>query len=581
MIYKISRTKADITRSPINFRENISNKGKLPDYRKAIVKKPWGYEYLVFQNNYVAIGLLHIVRKRKTSMHCHPRKKTGLILLSGEGLFKHIDETIELGQLDSINIKPGAFHSTEAFSSLPICPISENGILIMEIESPPIKNDLCRIDDVYGRAGTSYEGKQNMVFQPKATLKFSMPSDDTINTYNFHNLIFSVGKASSLIKNETASQPQLACVIDRPASNKSKNPYLTLGEIFDYNQLKKHIANENIEDVMLLTVRKEEKQLKLTDYIANYIADLGIKHIFAVCGGGAMHLVDSFGINKNIKYIATHHEQAAAMAAEGYARISGTPGATLVTSGPGGTNAITGVYGSFIDSIPHIVISGQVTQDTLIKDTGLRQFGIQEGNIIEIVKPITKYAVTVTDPNTIRYHLEKACHLAITGRPGPVWLDIPLDVQSKTINPEAQKGYTPPVINIKQSERAISRGVSKCIELLAKAKRPVLIYGYGIHLSKTERQLLQLVEALKIPVISSWTASDIIPTSNPYYIGRSGILGDRAGNFTTQNADLIIILGSRMSIPQVGYNYNIFARGAKKIMVDIDSAELNKPSLKA
>ncbi|MBU4313090.1 MAG: thiamine pyrophosphate-binding protein [Candidatus Omnitrophica bacterium] len=319
---------------------------------------------------------------------------------------------------------------------------------------------------------------------------------------------------------------------------------------------------------------------KLSDYVFSFIARLGVRHVFAVCGGNAMHLVDSLGRNEKLSYIATHHEQAAAMAAEAYARISGKPGAALVTSGPGSTNTITGVCGAWIDSIPTIFISGQVVSNNLIRDTGLRQFGIQEADIVSLVKPITKYAVTVTDPNTIKYHLQKAAYLATSGRPGPVWLDIPLDIQSKLININGLVSFTPDEIKQEKKHALLKKQVGGCIKLLKKAKRPVVISGYGIRLAKGEKEFIRLVEKLKIPVISSWTTSDLIPFDHKFYIGRSGIMGDRAGNFTVQNSDLLLIIGSRMSIPQVGYNYKVFAREAKRIMVDIDKRETEKASMK-
>jgi acetolactate synthase-1/2/3 large subunit len=292
-----------------------------------------------------------------------------------------------------------------------------------------------------------------------------------------------------------------------------------------------------------------------------------------------MHLLDSLGTNKDINYISTHHEQAAAMAAEGNARITGRPGVALVTSGPGGTNAVTGVCGAWIDSIPAIFLSGQVTSNTLIEGTGLRQFGIQESDIVSMVKSVTKYAVTIKDSNQVKYHLQKAIHLATTGRPGPVWLDIPLDIQSKMITPHECPSYEPVERKIPE-DNLLNKQVSECVELLKNSERPVLISGYGIRLSKGEKEFLRLIEKLGIPVISSWTTSDLIPSSHELSIGRSGIFGDRGGNFTVQNSDLILSIGSRMSVPQVGYNFPLFARAAKKIIVDIDSAELNKPSLK-
>lgn len=550
------------------------------DYSDVIVKKPWGYEYLVFENEFVAIWMLQIVRKRKTSMHSHPRKKTGLIMLSGHGTFHWKDDSKEISAMDAVNIDKGVFHSTEASSSLPIHPVSEDGIWVMEIESPPIKKDLCRIDDAYGRAGESYEDTKHMVFEPKEKLRLEIPDkSENIRQVKYHDLNLSIRKGPIYKDKNFPERNALISVIGLDQYKEYDNPYLIPGEVFQFDDFYNNTNDDDLKGILSLVIEKQKKLLKLTDYISSYLAELGIRHIFAVCGGGAMHLVDSFGNNDKIEYIATHHEQAAAMAAEGYARISGKPGAALVTSGPGGTNAITGVCGAWIDSIPAIFISGQVTSDTLIKDTGLRQFGIQEGNIIDMVKPVTKYAVTINQADKMRYHLEKACYLAMTGRPGPVWLDIPLDIQSKIINPEEQESFSPKLISDRKENFVLKGLVSQCLNLIKKAERPVLIYGYGVRLSGAEKLLVDLIGKLKIPVVSSWTASDIIPFDHENYIGRSGIMGDRAGNFTVQNSDLVLIIGSRMSIPQVGYNYRLFAREAIKIVVDIDSKELSKPSL--
>lgn len=581
MIYKISKKISDeklLTRF-VPEKTNPDKKGL--DYKDVIVKKPWGYEYLVFENDFVAIWMLHIVRKRKTSMHAHLNKKTALILLSGNANCFHTEGEINLEPMDAIIIEEGSFHSTEAFSLLPIQPVSENGILVMEIESPPVKTDLLRIKDEYGRKLASYEGGDHIVFNPKKCLKLKQPKRGTIIQKAFLNYEFKVMQGDSLRDKDILNSDALVSIIAKINAITSNNPYLKLGEISKFKDFCDNTRHEELSNYTFLTIKKEKTLVKLSDYIFSFIAELGVKEVFAVCGGGAMHLVDSLGRNKNLKYVATHHEQAAAMAAEGYARISGKPGVALVTSGPGGTNTLTGVCGAWIDSIATIFISGQVTTDTLIKDTGLRQFGVQEADIIKLVRPITKYAVTITDPSSIKYHLQKAVYLATHARPGPVWLDIPLDIQSKIINPAELVAFNPAELKEKSDLPLLKSQVANCIKLLKKAKRPVLICGYGIRLAKAEKEFRELVARLNIPLISSWTTSDLIPTNHKFYIGRSGIMGDRASNFTVQNSDLLLIIGSRMSVPQVGYNYKTFAREAKKIMVDIDKAELKKPSIKA
>lgn len=323
--------------------------------------------------------------------------------------------------------------------------------------------------------------------------------------------------------------------------------------------------------------------MKLSDYVAEKVAQMGIGHVFMVTGGGAMHLNLSLGTHPELSCTFNHHEQASAMAAEAYYRVNNSLALVNVTSGPGGTNAITGVFGAFVDSIGMVVLSGQVKWETTVKSTGLplRQYGDQELDIVELVRPVTKYATMITNPDTIRYELEKAFHLAKSGRPGPCWLDIPLNVQIAQINPDQLKGFDPD--ELAETCRATNLN-ELCEEVLRKinaAKRPVILVGSGIRLSGQHQNFLQLVEKLQIPVVTGWNAHDAIWNEHPLYAGRPGTIGDRGGNFVTQNADLLLILGSRLNIRQVSYNWNSFARHAFKIWVDIDKLELNKPSVKA
>ena len=323
--------------------------------------------------------------------------------------------------------------------------------------------------------------------------------------------------------------------------------------------------------------------IKVTDYICNYLVKKGVRDIFMVSGGGAMHLVDSIGRYKRLKYICPHHEQAAAIAAEGYSRATGKLGVVTVTSGPGGTNTLTGVIGQWLDSVPVLYLSGQVKQETTIEfcsQLGLRQLGDQEINIVDIVKPVTKYAGIVKGPDSIRYHLEKAVYMATHGRPGPVWLDIPLDVQAAMVNERRLRGYSFKEDEIKFDKTRLQKQVKKAVELLKKAKRPVFLAGQGIRIAGGQKEFLDLVEKAKIPVLTSFCGFDLIPSDHPLYAGRPGTLGTRFGNFALQNADLLISVGSRNNIRQISYNRNVFARSAKKIVVDIDAAELKKPTIK-
>ena len=317
--------------------------------------------------------------------------------------------------------------------------------------------------------------------------------------------------------------------------------------------------------------------MKLSDYVVSFLENLRVKNIFILAGGGSMHLVDSVGRSKSIRYICNHHEQAATIAAEAYSRLTNNIGVALVTSGPGGTNTITGVIGAWLDSIPILVISGQVKiETTIINNTKLRQLGDQEINIIDIVKPITKYAVMVTNKNEIKYHLQKAIYLAKSGRPGPVWVDIPLDIQGAHIEKKSLKEYD----YTNDVKKDLDSKIDAVINLLKKSKRPVIIAGNGIRLSKAVEEFRILMEKLKIPVIATFVGYDIVPSTNPYYFGRYGSMGQRAGNFTVQNSDLVLAIGSRLNIRAISYNYKAFAREAMKIVVDIDPAELEKPTLK-
>jgi acetolactate synthase-1/2/3 large subunit len=299
-------------------------------------------------------------------------------------------------------------------------------------------------------------------------------------------------------------------------------------------------------------------------------------------GGGAMFLDDAIGLEKRIQYVCNQHEQACAMAAEGYARLTGKMAVVCITSGPGGTNALTGVLGQWMDSIPVLYISGQVRFVTTIASTDLplRQLGDQEANIVDIVRPITKYAVMITDPQTIRYHLEKAMHLAVSGRPGPVWLDIPLNVQSSTIEEANLKPYDPEEDAVRGNPGQLEGQVDAVIERLMASERPVILAGSGIRLAGAAQAFYDMAERAGVPVQVAWNAIDLFPSDHPLYAGRPSTLGQRGANFIFQNADLLLNLGCRLNVRQIGYTFSAVAREAYKISVDVDPAELKKPTIK-
>lgn len=318
--------------------------------------------------------------------------------------------------------------------------------------------------------------------------------------------------------------------------------------------------------------------IKLSDWVFQYVASLGVTHVFEVTGGGAMHLNDSLG-QSGLQYICMLHEQAAAMAAESYAKVRNDLGVCLVTTGPGGTNALTGVAGAWLDSTPMLVISGQVKRADLKGATGVRQMGVQEVDIVAMAAPITKYATTVLEPNDIRYHLEKAVHLARTGRPGPVWIDIPLDVQGSMIDETALRGFTPSEIPAPKgtfTPEKLKLAVTRTIRMLNAAKRPVLFIGNGVRLGNARAEMRALVDVLQLPVLTTWPAHDMMPDDHPLMIGRPGPVAPRGANFALQNSDFVLSLGARLDLVVTGYSPENFARAAKKVMVDVDPTELKK-----
>lgn len=322
--------------------------------------------------------------------------------------------------------------------------------------------------------------------------------------------------------------------------------------------------------------------MKLSDYIIRFIADQGVGHVFLVTGGGAMHLNQSLGTQSRIQSVCNSHEQASAMCAEAYAKATNHLGVCMVTTGPGGTNAVTGVAGAWLDSTPMLVVSGQVKRPDRMFDRqgrplGMRQLGVQEVDIVSIVRPITKYAVTVLDPNDIRYHMEKAVYLALHGRPGPVWIDIPLDVQAAPIDdPAALHGFDPAELGAATEASDLKDEVARLIQKLNQAERPLLFAGNGIRLSRATGEFEELRQLLGIPTVATWCAADLVPSDDPTYVGRPGSVAARGANFALQNSDFLLGIGVRLDFAITGYAPQNLARAAWKAAVDIDPAELSK-----
>lgn len=322
-------------------------------------------------------------------------------------------------------------------------------------------------------------------------------------------------------------------------------------------------------------------KMKLAKYVAEFMVEHGVHDAFTLTGGGAMHLNDAFGHQEGLHCTYNHHEQACAIAAEAYTRFTGELALVCVTSGPGGTNAITGVLGGWLDSIPMFIISGQVKRETTIHatDVPLRQLGDQEFDIVSSVSSMTKYAHMIQDPMEIRYHLEKALYLSKNGRGGPVWLDIPLDVQAAPIDTDQLKGFDPGELEEEENPVYNESLTAEIMEKIRTAKRPAIFAGTGIRLADAHAEFIELIEKLQIPVVTAWNAHDVLWNSHPLFCGKPGTVGTRAGNFLVQNCDLLLVLGSRLNIRLVSYNYKDFAKDAYKIIVDIDANELKKPTV--
>lgn len=325
---------------------------------------------------------------------------------------------------------------------------------------------------------------------------------------------------------------------------------------------------------------KANKEMRVSDYVAEFISSKNVKHVFSIPGGGCIHLSDAFARNENIEMVACHHEQACAIAAEGYARLNQNLGVCLVTSGPGGTNALTGTLCSYQDSVPVIFISGNVNKDLTTNFTKqkLRQLGDQEFNVVEAVKSFTKYSVQINEPNDIRYELEKAYYHAKDKRPGPVWVDIPLDIQSAKIDIQKIKKFVPP----KKTETIsaeLKKKIKVVLEKLSTSEKPLIIVGHGVRLSDSVELLDDLMEKYKIPVITSFNGNDAASNEYEYYCGRFGTHANISANVLLQEADFVLTLGSRLYVRQVGYNFKNFAKNAYRAYVDIEQNELDKPTI--
>lgn len=564
MIRKI--TASQIDKDSLLGHECLLNKDLINmDFEGVVVNKPWGYEYLMFNSPEVSIWMLYIKKGFSTSTHCHPKKKTSLLVILGEAMCSTLNEKFILKEKQGVIYEKGVFHTTEA--------ISENGVFVMEVETPSDKTDLVRLTDKYKRETQAYTTKKNITSKTY-NYHYLKIKDDNYNNNVFGKYKFFMREYHQT-KDFLEEMPELDAEAGIIISGelKKEETIFSPGDLIDFKGQSKL---EILSPIRIIFLHERKNLIKLSDYVISFLQKNNINNVFLVSGGNLMHLLESVRV-KNMNYLCNHHEQASAMAAEGYSKMNNNIGFAMVTSGPGATNAITGVAGAWIDSNPLLVISGQSYSSQTIANSGLRQLGVQEINIVDIVRPITKYAVMVRDPKKIKYHLEKALYIAASGRPGPVWIDIPINIQMAMIQEEELEKFYPPKEIIKDIN--LKEKVAQTIELIKDSKRPVLLLGNGVRLGKAEKEFLELAERLSIPILTSRNANDLIWEIYPLYAGRPGSFGQRAANFAIQNSDFLLSVGSRIALALTGWAYKDFARDAKKVVVDIDSAELKKPTI--
>ena len=469
------------------------------DYSKVVVRKPWGYEYLLYQNNSVAVWILYLKEKAQTSMHCHPTKKTSLIVLEGQVTCSALDREVSRSVGQGLLIEKSVFHQTACNSP--------GGAFVMEVETPVNKRDLLRLKDKYGREGMGYEKSDNYsVHTQNYNYLHLIDSDfDSKQKKRFGNCTLTlkrIGTTAELHKLMRLHDDDVICVMKgeihvQGTAARTLGPAETL-VVHDLRNLVSNLTEVRIEKpIEVLLIRKMDHITKISDYIASRFRR---NHFFFVPGDANVHLLDSLGRLEGARFSPCFTEKSASHAAEAYSKTTHEPAVLIVSSGGSSAGAISGVANAWVDSTPMVVISGQARSDQDF-NVKTRQLGNKSLNIIDVVKPITKYAAKITDPMAIRFHLEKALYLAKAGRPGPVWLDVPIDIQGMAIDESELVGFDPatletPIVLTEPDD--LSEDLDKLIGLLKSAKRPVLLAGYGVQISKAKPEFLKLVDQLKI-----------------------------------------------------------------------------------
>ena len=545
------------------------------DYSKVVVRKPWGYEYLIFSNAHVAVWILSLEPNSQTSMHCHPNKSTSLIVLQGEVAVSGLGTKIELKAGHGVFIDKRVFHQSTASS--------KSGAMLMEIETPVNKRDLVRLKDNYGRENLGYEGRESYTsnlhnYNYLSFKKFSLASGLTKNflesSLNFINV--TDGSIKTLVSK--LNDEDILGILSGSILIKKNQETLQPGQIVKVNQLRDQKQIQVLSNLEFVVVRNNDHLIKLSDFVASFLVKKGVKKVYAVPGEANVHILDSIGRYDGLDYAVFQNEKSASYAAEAAIKLTNKPGILLVSSGASCINALQGFADAWVDSIPLIVISGQSRLDQE-ENLGVRQSGNKSVKIHEIVTPLAKQRIKVNDPKLISHILEEAWAVAQAGRPGPVWIDLPLDIQSALVKQE-DLSLEIKKDNLKTQSSEKENEFNNLVKIVIEAKRPVILVGGGVRRSNAVSEFFGFAEKLGAPVLTSRQGADIFDNSHELYFGRPGGYGQRRANLIIQNCDVLISIGCRLTIPITGRNLESFARQSQKVIVDIDPLELSKSFLK-
>ncbi len=550
--------------------EEILSKKKNPpyknnDYSKIVVRKPWGYEYLIYQSKKVAVWILSINKKQETSLHAHVKKKTSLIVLDGEVTCRSLCKFTKKKSGTSVIIDKSTFHKTYNHTN--------NDALIMEIESPNDKGDLVRFNDKYGRAGLGYEKSDNFDINLANYNYITLKSQDI-----FFNTSKKYGDSTIFFKKITNTK-DLQSLFDKEKSSLftilsgsliEGEKKLNICDTFEFKNQKYTIQSK---EVLLLITSKFKQSMRASDYVIDLLYNEDISDFFTVPGDTNLHLLDTLGRSEKVNLITSLDETASCLAALGKVKTNNCPSCMVVSSGHSSAKIIEPVTAAYLDSEPLVILCAQENDVYLNRKT--RQFANKSIKTLDIIKNITKYSIAISNLNNLEFEIQKAIYIAKKGRPGPVWIEIPSKLLGANLNINKIKSFKKKLENFKNKQQKVKKIIKYLVKEINKSKKPLIVLGYGIRLSKSERYFFSLIKKLKIPYITTRRVADLTYYKK-YCYGIGGVYGRRSSNYILHNADLIIFLGARLSTPFVGRNKKIFAPNAKKIIIDIDKEELKK-----